>query len=251
MPLPFHLVDAFSDGPFTGNPAAVVPLDGPRPDAWLQSVAMEMNQAETAFLLPEGDVYRLRWFTPTIEVDLCGHATLAAASVLGLDRVVFLTRSGELTVARDGDGDGWAMDFPAEPYAFDIFDAPGHDAVWTGRNRMDRVAVMETVEEVIDYVPDFRAIAELGGRGFIVTAPGGGADYVARCFFPQSGIDEDSVTGSAHAALAPYWGERLGLTELTGRQASRRGGTVRTTLKGDRVVLWGRAILTAQGTLLC
>lgn len=255
MTLPILIVDAFADGPFTGNPAAVVVSDTPLDEATMAKIAMEMNQAETAFAVPlSGGAYRLRWFTPTVEVDLCGHATLATAHVLweagaeGTHR--FETRSGVLTAERRGEG--IALDFPAEPpvaeslrFALPFAGWP----LWTGRNRMDWFVQIADEGELRDLRPDFAAIAALGMRGLIVTAAGKDVDFVSRCFFPQSGVDEDPVTGSAHCALAPFWSDRLGKDEMIGFQASRRGGHVRVKALGDRVALEGRAVTTVRGEL--
>lgn len=253
MTLPIVLVDAFADGPFTGNPAAVVPLAEPLEDELMARIAMEMNQAETAFVLPDGS---LRWFTPTVEVDLCGHATLAAAHVLwsrGASGVLrFSTRSGVLTAEQTRDG--IALDFPAEPPAAAPlpFSLPFlGEPLWTGRNRMDWFVQIADEGDLRALRPDFAAIAALGIRGLIVTAAGRNVDFVSRCFFPQSGVDEDPVTGSAHCALAPFWSERLAKGELVGYQASRRGGTVRAAVLGDRVRLEGRAVTTLEGTFHC
>jgi predicted PhzF superfamily epimerase YddE/YHI9 len=227
----------------------------------MQRVAMEMNQAETAFLVPTDDGYNLRWFTPTTEVDLCGHATLASAHVLWetqrVDRgepIRFQTRSGLLLASAIGDE--IELDFPAEAPALADLPVPlpflDTSLVWTGRNRMDWFVQVESAAQVRALVPDYLQIAALGMRGLIVTAPGDeGFDFVSRCFFPQSGVDEDPVTGSAHCALAPFWSERLGNTEMRGYQASRRGGTVAVTVAGDRVRLRGRAITTLVGDLQC
>ncbi|RYG48996.1 PhzF family phenazine biosynthesis protein [bacterium] len=249
------LVDAFARGPFTGNPAGVVPLEAWPEDTWMQNVALEMNQAETAFFVPEGDGFRLRWFTPTVEVDLCGHATLATAHVLMTERdhegeIVFQTRSGPLTCRREKDL--ITMDFPSEaPWPEPLPTAiPGLSPVWTGRNRMDWFVEVGSVAEVVGFAPSFSAIAVLGLRGLIVTAAGDGdQDFTSRCFFPQSGVDEDPVTGSAHCALAPYWQERLGRDALVGFQASKRGGIVRCGVSGGRVLLQGKAFTTMQGNL--
>jgi predicted PhzF superfamily epimerase YddE/YHI9 len=255
------LVDAFADKPFAGNPAGVVPLSGAPDDRWMQQVAGEMNQAETAFFWPEGDTYRLRWFTLTVEVDLCGHATLASAHVLWNElsdsslTVRFQTRSGELVCHRDGEY--IKMDFPGEhptemPLSDQLRSAIPANPVWQGRNRMDHFVELQSLELLLEtnwskYLP---AIEALAMRGLIVTAAGGaGADFTSRCFFPQSGVPEDSVTGSAHCALAPYWAARLGKTELTGYQASQRGGFVNCTIAGERVLLKGSAVTTVRGEL--
>ena len=258
------VVDAFARRPFEGNPAAVVPLAAPADAAWMQRVAAEMKHSETAFLHPAADgAWALRWFTPAVEVDLCGHATLAAAHVLfesgrlaAGDAARFDTRSGRLTVHRTDDG--LAMDFPATPPA----EAPAPDGlaavlgiapVWTGRSRFDVLAVVPTADAVRDLVPDHAAIAALGMRGLIVTARAerdDPYDVVSRFFAPGAGVPEDPVTGSAHCALGPYWAGVLRRDHLVCRQASPRGGTVGVTVRGDRVTLAGSAVTVVQGTLL-
>ena len=251
MRLPVFLVDAFAEGPFTGNPAAVVPLESPLDDATMGRIAMEMNQAETAFVLPD---LTLRWFTPTVEVDLCGHATLATAHVLwergAVGPLRFQTKSGVLTAERTPDV--IQLDFPAEPPAacplphrLDFLGEP----LWTGRNRMDWFVQILDESRLRALRPDFASIAALGMRGLIVTAAATDTDFVSRCFFPQSGVDEDPVTGSAHCALAPFWAARLGQDVLVGHQAARRGGTVEVAIRGDRVSLAGRAVTTLRGEL--
>jgi predicted PhzF superfamily epimerase YddE/YHI9 len=255
MPLRLFQVDAFADRLFAGNPAAVVPLDAPLPDATLQAIATENNLSETAFLLAQGMRFNLRWFTPTREVDLCGHATLATAWVLFEKlgyreaEIVFDTRSGPLTVTRDG---GWLwMDFPADPAA--PITCP--DALREGLGRppmevhaaADYLAVFESEEAVRALRPDFRALAKLDRRGVIATAPGRKADFVSRFFAPNYGIDEDPVCGSAHCTLAPFWSERLGKKELFAHQVSRRGGVVRCESRGARVRLGGQAVLYLAG----
>jgi predicted PhzF superfamily epimerase YddE/YHI9 len=222
----------------------------------MQRVAMEMNQAETAFVHPEDVGFRLRWFTPTVEVDLCGHATLATAHVLfsrgfAGDLLRFQTRSGELTAARAGDQ--IELDFPAEPPV--ACELPAQleflgPVGWSGKNRMDWFVTVPTAARVRELAPDFAEIASMGMRGLIVTAAdeGGEFDFVSRCFFPQSGVAEDSVTGSAHCALAAYWSQQLGKEEMVGYQASERGGVVSVTVEGARVKLRGRAVTTLEGT---
>lgn len=263
MPVPLYVVDAFADRPFAGNPAAVCPLDGPRPEDWLKNVAMEMNLSETAFLWPDGDGYRLRWLTPSVEVDLCGHATLASSHVLWetgrvpAGRTIrFETRSGTLTAEpRDGLIE---LDFPARPATLGPVDdtvagALGVSPVSYGLNGMDAFAVLSSEADVRRLTPDFRRLATVGVRGVIVTAQadtGIAYDFVSRFFAPGSGIDEDPVTGSAHCCLAPYWADRLGRTELTGFQASKRGGTVRVRLVGNRVKLGGKAFIVTRGELV-
>jgi PhzF family phenazine biosynthesis protein len=266
--LAYFVVDAFTDRPFTGNPAAVVPLDRWLPDELMQSIAVEMNLSETAFFAPtpgEDTDFRLRWFTPVQEVDLCGHATLASAHVLmsrlepGRRRVVFQSRSGPLGVDREPgpEGDKLVLDFPARPaapiedpaLAALVAEATGVEPLALLRGR-DIVAVCGHADQVRTMRPDFGRIAVLGSYGLIVTAPGDGPyDFVSRFFVPAQGIDEDPVTGSAHCALVPYWAARLGKTSLSARQVSRRGGDIACTLVGDRVRLGGTAVLVASGRL--
>lgn len=251
-------VDAFTAEPFAGNPAAVCLLDRPRDDSWMQKVAAEMKHSETAFLLPEGSAWRLRWFTPATEVDLCGHATLASAHVLfatkrgGLGGVSFLTRSGELKAARRGDL--IELDFPAlpaveEPPPPGLLDALGVEARSTHRSRFDRLIELHSEDAVRAVEPDFRALLKVHTRGTIVTARGKRHDFVSRFFAPGAGVDEDPVTGSAHCVLAPFWAARLGKEAMVGFQASPRGGEVRVRLQGDRVLLGGRAVTVLEGEL--
>jgi PhzF family phenazine biosynthesis protein len=255
-------VDAFAERPFAGNPAAVCILHEPRDERWMQSVALEMNLPETAFLQREGDGFRLRWFTPTVEVDLCGHATLASAHVLWEqgelgpeEQARFYTRSGLLTAERRS---GLIeLNFPAEPAQQvsepqDLAAALGISPLWVGRNRMDYLVEVAGEEQVRNLKPDFALLRTLGGRGVMVTsqASTGPYDFVSRFFGPATGIDEDPVTGSAHCCLGPFWGERLGKTELLGYQASARGGAVRVRLSGERVYLGGQAVTTLRGELL-
>ena len=254
-------VDAFADRPFAGNPAAVMPLQAWLPDEILQAIAMENNLSETAFTIPAGDGadgadYELRWFTPTTEVVLCGHATLASGHVLiSGDRVRFRTRrAGLLEVARDPAGDGYLMSLPAwkpDPKPLPrIVAALGCTAVETlWHPHRYGVVVVGTQEEVLALRPDFRRLAEEGDVLTIVTAPGADADMVSRVFATGAGIDEDPVTGSAHAVLVPYWAERLGRDRLTAWQASRRGGRLTGGLEGDRVVLGGRCVTVMEGTM--
>ncbi|MCH7639790.1 MAG: PhzF family phenazine biosynthesis protein [Bacteroidetes bacterium] len=270
MPIPIYQVDAFTDAPFTGNPAAVCLLDGPAEATWMRSVAAEMNLAETAFLYSNEDGYNLRWFTPEVEVDLCGHATLASAHILyetgslaGENEVRFHTAGGLLTVRRNDDGT-LTMDFPATPPEETepprgLGDVLGIEPVWTGRSRFDVFVEVPDEASIRSLNPDPAAVAALGARGVIVTAradPGSGPgqtgkpyDFVSRFFAPGSGVPEDPVTGSAHCALAPYWAGKLGRDTLTGYQASRRGGFVGVRVRGDRVELTGRAITVFHGEL--
>ena len=255
-------IDAFADAPFRGNPAAVCLLDRERPAEWMQNVGAEMNLAETAFLLPRPDGWSLRWFTPAVEVDLCGHATLASAHALWEEKLIapnetarFHTRSGLLTASRVGDL--IELDFPAtreeaaDPPAV-LLDALGvKKARYVGRNKFDYLVELASEEEVRALQPDHRRLRELGVRGVIVTSRGanGHYDFVSRFFAPGSGIDEDPVTGSAHCCLAPFWAERLGKREFVAYQASRRGGTLLVRLEGDRVKIAGRAVTVLRGEL--
>ena len=262
MPLPLYQVDAFTDEAFRGNPAAVCLLGEAAPEEWMQRVAAEMNLSETAFLTPRDDGYRLRWFTPTVEVELCGHATLASAHVLWEsgqlrpdDVARFHTRSGLLTAARD-EGD-ITLDFPASPSEDaaapeGLAEALGVTPRRVARGRYDYLVEVDSGETVRRLAPDFRALGEIEvERGVIVTAPGAdGVDFVSRFFAPAAGVDEDPVTGSAHCCLGPYWSRRLGRTDLVGYQASERGGTVRVAVCGDRVLLGGRAVTVFRGELL-
>lgn len=261
MPQPIVQVDAFAQRPFAGNPAAVCLLDAPAAEAWMQSVAAEMNLSETAFLHPVEDGWRLRWFTPVVEVDLCGHATLASAHVLWEEGRLapdeparFHTASGPLTAERDGDR--IRMDFPAvAETAADTPDglaaALGTRPAYVGRSRLDLLVEVEDEAALRALAPDFRALARIDARGVICTARGqGGHDFVSRFFAPRVGIDEDPVTGSAHCVLAPYWAAKLGRRALVGWQASRRGGEVRVEARGERVTLAGRAVTTLRGELL-
>ena len=262
MPLPLLQIDAFAHKPFAGNPAAVCFLDAPREDGWMQHVAVEMNLSETAFLLPEDDGYRLRWFTPATEVDLCGHATLASAHALwetgrlsGDAEAWFHTRSGLLTCRRADDG--IAMDFPATPAReapppSGLLEALNAEPVWTGMTAFDAFCELDSEDALRGLRPDHRALADVGVRGLTVTAASNGSpyDFVSRFFAPGSGIDEDPVTGSAHCALAPYWAAKLGKTEMLGYQGLARGGEVGVKLNGDRVTLVGRAVTVLEGELL-
>ncbi len=262
MPQRIVQVDAFADRPFVGNPAAVCVLPGPTEDRWMQDVAREMNLAETAFLVDEGDAYRLRWFTPTVEVDLCGHATLASAHVLWEDGLLdpaqparFETRSGRLTATKGGD---WIeLDFPAIPVdrpidAGPIAEALGVPVVSAWRSRFDVLAEVESEEVVRSLEPDLGRVGAIPARGVIVTASSRSPDhdFVSRFFAPRSGVPEDPVTGSAHCVLAPYWAGKLGRDGLVGYQASPRGGFVQVRSAGDRVILRGRAVTVLRGELM-
>lgn len=261
-PTPLFHVDAFTDRAFAGNPAAVCVLDEPRPDAWMQGLAREMNLSETAFVAREADAFSLRWFTPTVEVDLCGHATLATAHVLwetGLLAAAapghFATKSGVLVARRRSDG--VELDFPARPVQ-ETEAPPGLEAalgarpIRVARNADALLAEFATVDEVRGLRPDFAAMRALPAWAIMVTAPGGATehDFVSRFFAPAKGVDEDPVTGSAHCSLGPYWSARLGKTELSAFQVSARGGRLRVRVAGDRVFLVGRAVTVARGELL-
>ena len=265
MPLTLMTVDAFTSEPFRGNPAAVCFLDGPKPDDWMQHVAAEMNLAETAFLLPEGDAFRLRWFTPTTEVPLCGHATLATAHALwstgrlGADQEArFDTKSGRLTASRIGAR--IQLNFPSIPVAPAPLPpdalAALHAKPVAVSNTVDAeernfVVELESEAAVRGLKPDFAALRAFT-RGFIVTARAASApyDFVSRYFAGPFGVDEDPVTGSAHCSLTPYWSAKLGKTALVGHQVSARAGVVHVELKGDRVLLSGDAVTVLTGQLL-
>jgi PhzF family phenazine biosynthesis protein len=265
--VPLFQVDAFTAAPFAGNPAAVCLLDREVAPGWMQQVAAEMNLSETAFVRPEGtggDAFGLRWFTPAAEVALCGHATLAGAHVLwGEGRVPagrpirFQTLSGELRASHH-DG-AIELDFPATPPApadppaglLEALGEPAGAVRWAGRSRFDYLLELGSEAAVRGLEPDFGKLREVSTRGVIATAASeaDGFDYVSRFFAPAVGIDEDPVTGSAHCALGPFWAGRLGRADLTGFQASRRGGVVRTRAAGDRVLLGGQAVTVLRGEL--
>lgn len=265
-----RIVDAFTDRPFAGNPAGVLLLDAFPEDGRLQDIAMEVNHAETAFAhrLPEGGAadWALRWFTPVTEVAMCGHATLATAHVLHTTGahegpVRFATRSGVLTATPGADG-SITLDFPTAPLTpvevpAGVAEALGAEPVAafdTGPQVGDLLLELADEKTVLDLAPDSKALAAYSTRGIIATAraahPDRGHDFVSRCFFPNVGIDEDPVTGSAHTALAPHWSARLGRSALTGLQASARSGVVRTVLRGERTLLTGRAVTVIDGELL-
>lgn len=255
-------VDAFTNTPFRGNPAAVCLLETERDTGWMQAVAAEMNLPETAFLVPRGAELGLRWFTPTTEVDLCGHATLASAHVLWetgtlplAARARFRTRSGLLTAERRG---AWIeMDFPAEPATITeppppLLAALGVGAKWVGKNRFDYLVEVDGAEIVRRLRPDLVVLRSVRTRGVIVTALADtpDVDLVSRFFAPAAGIDEDPVTGSAHCCLGPYWAPRIGKTEMIAAQLSPRGGVVRVRLAGDRAHLAGQAVTVLRGELI-
>jgi predicted PhzF superfamily epimerase YddE/YHI9 len=249
------VVDAFTDAPFRGNPAGVVLLDEERDAQWMQAVAAEMRHSETAFVRPAGDGrWHLRWFTPTVEVDLCGHATLATAHVLG-GSGVFDTRSGRLTCSAAGDG--WIeMDFPADPPT--PIDAPaeldaalgGAPVVHVARGVSDLLVELPTPDEVRAVRPDLATLARIPVRGVIVTAYDDARDrVVSRCFYPAVGVPEDPVTGSAHCTIASWWSKRRGADDFLAEQLSPRGGVLRLSRRGDRVRLAGQAVTVWQGRL--
>jgi len=254
-------VDSFTDKPFKGNPAGVCVMDAAAREDWMQNVAAEMNLSETAFLYPERDGYNLRWFTPTMEVKLCGHATLASAHILwekeflGSDEPArFHTLSGLLTASL---ADGWIrLDFPAvPPRATDapggLFEALGTKAVYVGRNEWSYLVEVESEEIVRGLSPDFAALSRLGDMRVIVTSRSEDDryDFVSRFFAPSIGINEDPVTGSAHCCLGPYWMDRLGKAELMAYQASHRGGEMRVRVVGERVHLFGQAVTVLEAVL--
>jgi PhzF family phenazine biosynthesis protein len=257
-----YLIDAFTSEALSGNPAAVCLLPEARPDTWLQAVAREMNQAETAFLRRGSDGFELRWFTPAVEVDLCGHATLASAHFLWEEHHLapdeaapFHTRSGLLTASLR---DGWiTLDFPATPpgpcaVPADLLAALGAPGTSVLRSRFDYFVVLDDPASLRALQPDLQRLGAIETRGVIVTAPSDRpeVDFLSRFFGPAVGVPEDPVTGSAHCALAPYWTARLNRKRLTGYQVSRRGGTVRVEQLGDRVLLGGQAVTVMKGSLL-
>lgn len=258
--LPLYWVDAFTSGVFAGNPAAVVPLERWLDDALMQRIAFENGLAETAFFVPIGEGrYHLRWFTPAVEVDLCGHATLASAHVLFTqlgfagDTVTFDSRSGPLPVTRRPDN-LFELDFPSRPaqpvpVAPALIQALGAAPDYVAQAR-DTLCVFARAGDVLALRPDFAALSRLDTFGFIATAPGQDCDFVSRFFVPRAGINEDPVTGSAHSTLTPYWAQRLGKTKLHARQLSARGGELWCELASDRVKIAGHAVLYLRGEIL-
>ncbi len=260
-PVPLLQIDAFTSAAFGGNPAAVCRLREPAGDGWLLRVAQEMNLSETAFLLPEQDGYRLRWFTPALEVDLCGHATLASAHALlewgewdGREPVHFYSRSGPLAARRDGD---WIeLDFPARPgqpcaMPSGLEEALGLHAAEAVRFKDDLLIEVDSEAALRALRPDFQALGQLPVRAVTVTARSDGDEYdfVSRFFAPRMGVNEDPVTGSSHTRLVPYWSTKLGKTRMLAFQASARGGILRVELKGDRVLIAGQAVTVLRGEL--
>jgi PhzF family phenazine biosynthesis protein len=258
MKLPIHQIDAFSSRVFSGNPAAICPLDAWLPDALMQAIASENNLSETAFFVPDGKEYQIRWFTPVAEVELCGHATLAGAFVVfehldpAREQVVFQSLSGPLPVMKKGES--LSMDFPSLPAS--PCDCPPALTKGLGKQPLevlfseDYLAVFEEEKDIIELEPDFYALKELGLRGIIATAPGEESDFVSRFFAPCLGIDEDPATGSAHSTLTPYWSQRLGRKALHAFQLSPRGGEIFCEDRDDRVEISGRAVEYMQGWIL-
>ena len=259
MTLGIIQADAFCDGPFSGNPAAVILLDQWLDEKVMLQIAEEINLAETAFLVKSEDGFLLRWFTPTVEVRLCGHATLASAHVLfehfnyDKEKITFRTQSGELYVSRLSKHH-YQMDFPADVPTL-IENKNGSElglssnpiALYKGKD--DYIAVYSSEDEIKGLTPDFYQIAQLDSRGLLATAPGNEKDFVSRCFFPQSGVPEDSATGSAHTVLTPLWTEKLNQNSHSALQLSKRKGFFDCTLQGDRVLLHGKAITTIKGEI--
>ena len=260
MQLSLYQLDAFSNKVFGGNPAAVVPLTSWLPDETMQAIAAENNLAETAFYVPTEAGFHIRWFTPTVEVNLCGHATLASAYVLFFlenyahDQINFDSRSGLLNVRKEGD---WlVLNFPADQLHKQLLSPPALlealgevTPVEILRGKTDFMAVLETEEQVRTLQPDIIVLSTLPARGVIITAPGDSVDFVSRFFAPQSGIAEDPVTGSAHTTLVPYWAQKLGKTEMEALQVSARGGVLKTKLIGDRVEIAGQVKLYLRGSI--
>lgn len=255
-----YQVDAFASAAFKGNPAGVCVLDKPQPDAWMKNVASEMNLSETAFLVPEDDGFRLRWFTPRVEVDLCGHATLASAHILwekGIlgsgAQAIFHTRSGQLNAEKDT---GWiVLDFPSLPpkslpAPHDLHSIIQTDIVYIGKSRFDWLVEVEDEEYLRALQPDYTAINRLPARGLILTSRAKQYDFISRFFAPAVGVNEDPVTGSSHTVLTPYWSAKLGKKELFAYQASERGGELKLWDRGARVGIGGQAVTVMEIELL-
>jgi PhzF family phenazine biosynthesis protein len=256
----FTQVDAFTSEPFKGNPAAVMLLDSPQSDQWMQNVATEMNLSETAFVNKSDEAFDLRWFTPLHEVDLCGHATLASAHVLwesgilGKDEIAtFNTRSGILTARKVGKK--ICINLPSEPCSeaeapAEIEKALGLKPLFVGRNRMGYLVEVESEKELRELTPDFMELAKINAQSIMVTAKSSSFDFISRFFDPHEMAKEDPVTGSAHCCLAPYWAGKLGKTEMNAFQASKRGGHLHLSLVGDRVDIIGEAVTVIRGELV-
>jgi PhzF family phenazine biosynthesis protein len=262
MKIPVYHIDAFASRPFEGNPAAICPLESWLPDATLQAIAGEHNLSETAYYVPRAGHYELRWFTPEVEVDLCGHATVASAHVI-LDlrrevtgkRVTFRSKRGELGVDRVSE-DGtvlYALDFPSRPPQPQSASSGLEQALGAAPQQVlkarDYLCVFGSEDEVLALKPDMAKLVEIDSFAVIVTAPGKDCDFVSRFFAPAKGVDEDPVTGSAHCTLIPYWAERLGKTKMFARQRSQRGGELWCEQRGDRVSIAGRAVKFSEGTI--
>jgi PhzF family phenazine biosynthesis protein len=256
MNIPIFQIDAFTNKHFSGNPAAICPMDAWLDEQIMQKIALENNLSETAFFVKEQDKYHIRWFTPAVEVDLCGHATLAAAHVLfqhlqhPADIVEFISKSGTLSVKKHGEE--YVLDFPTDKihsldHAEDIIKFIGAVPVDAWKGREDYLLVYSNQEDIEHIQPDFKSLAGATERGVIVTAPGNEVDFVSRFFAPQAGIDEDPVTGSAHTTLTPYWSKRLNKKTMHARQLSERGGTLTCTHQGDRVKISGKAVTFLKG----
>ncbi|QPA31326.1 PhzF family phenazine biosynthesis protein [Thermaerobacillus caldiproteolyticus] len=263
MPISIYVVDAFTNQVFKGNPAAVCVLSSPKDEVWMQNVAAEMNLSETAFLHPQQDGYSLRWFTPSTEVDLCGHATLASAHILwelgyanSEQPITFYTKSGLLTASKDGE---WIeLNFPAEPpeqvaaYPNELMEGLGIQPLFVGRNRFDYLIEIESERVLRELKPNFSLLQQIDTRGIIVTSKSttNEFDFISRCFFPAVGVDEDPVTGSAHCCLGPYWENKLDKNEFIAYQASKRGGVLKVKLHSNRVVLSGQAVTVLECELV-
>jgi PhzF family phenazine biosynthesis protein len=258
MLIPFYQVDAFTDRLFGGNPAGVCPLDNWLPDEIMQNISMENNLSETAFFVPKVNRFHIRWFTPKVEVNLCGHATLASAHVifhyLGFNReaISFESRSGILNVTREDDL--LILDFPANKPSRtalpnDFVQSLNITPIQCYRGKEDYLLLYKSQQEIEALIPDFKRLEKVDARAVIVTAPGDTADFVSRFFAPRVGVDEDPVTGSAHTVLIPFWAEKLGKTEMNALQLSRRGGTLFCRLKGDRVDIGGKAVTYLKGEI--
>jgi PhzF family phenazine biosynthesis protein len=253
-------IDAFADTLFSGNPAAVCPLDKWLADDLMQKIAMENNLAETVFYVLKDNVYHIRWFTPTVEVDLCGHATLADAWVIfneeGYEETIvnfFSERSGRLSVIKSESL--LTLDFPVDSLSSidvdeELMQSLSIKPLRALQGRTDIVLVYENESQIKEVIPDFHRISKMDIRGIIVTAPGDTVDFVSRFFAPQTGVDEDPVTGSAHTSLTPYWSEHFSKNNLTARQLSKRGGNLWCELKGDRVMISGQCIKYMEGFIL-
>jgi len=258
MLLQFYQVDAFTDKLFGGNPAGVCPLEKWIPDDVMQKIAMENNLSETAFFVNEDDGYRIRWFTPKVEVNLCGHATLASSHVIfnhlgcDCDKITFHSRSGILNVSREGEL--LVLDFPANKpqraaLPEDFVQALNITPIQCHRGKEDYLLLYKSQQEIEALIPDFRRLEKTDARAVIVTAPGSKCDFVSRFFAPRVGVDEDPVTGSAHTVLIPFWAEKLNKTEMNALQLSRRGGTIFCRLNGDRVDIGGKAVTYLKGEI--